>query len=456
MASFTHKTTEYEDHPAYIAFKTFLDSYLIERNYEKTLSYLEEEFYSFGTGGDEVASCKEEFSKLLSVELGVVTDSIKYTITYIHAKEVVDNVWNILAGMEVMIPNRKQAKIVYVTRFTGCFRLSENGFSVVSMHISEPSGITEENEFLPFKYIDENQLTDTTQMNQIIFDIMSQSMPGGIISGFAEEGFPLYFVNDKYLELLGYSSYAEYYDAANGLGISHIHPDDVDMVNDETMHSYSTDTQYGIEYRLRHKDGHYIHVYDIGKKMVLPDNKEIIICVIYDMTEDAKIKERLIKEASHDALTGLYNRGGGIRTIERALEQNCAYSFAFFDIDNLKQLNDIYTHTAGDRALKKLAELLKRYLDDKTVITRIGGDEFVAFFKNRLESQRIESTFSELVQEYHGFIEQNYPESHSSVSVGCVTATRKRSFDELYQMTDRLMYDIKNTGKNGCKIIELD
>lgn len=48
MASFTHKTTEYEEHPAYIAFKTFLDSYLIERNYERTLSYLEEDFYSFG------------------------------------------------------------------------------------------------------------------------------------------------------------------------------------------------------------------------------------------------------------------------------------------------------------------------------------------------------------------------------------------------------------------------
>ena len=67
--------------------------------------------------------------------------------------------------------------------------------------MSEPSRITEEREFLPLKYMGENILMDTGKTEQIIFEIMSKSMPGGIISGYAKEGFPLYFVNDQYLNL---------------------------------------------------------------------------------------------------------------------------------------------------------------------------------------------------------------------------------------------------------------
>ncbi len=456
MTTFTHKTIGYEHCPAYMAFKSFLDSYLLERNYDTTLSYIEEDFCSFGTGGDEIATSKAEFSQLLCAELSAIPESMAYKLTFIHGKEVADKLWNILAGLEVLISDDKEQTIVYTTRFTGLFRLLESGFSVVSMHISEPSSITEEKEFLPLKYANDNPLIDKVHMEQIIFDIMSQSVPGGIISGYAEEGFPLYFVNEKYLKLLGYSSYDEYYKDAKGLGISHIHPDDMDMVNKETMHSYSTNTQYGIEYRLRHKDGHYIHVYDIGKKMIMPDKKEIIICVIYDMTEDAKLKERLQKEASYDALTGLHNRGGGIRKMKTALEQTSEYSFAFFDIDNLKQLNDVYTHVAGDASLKYFAELLLKFFDEQTILTRVGGDEFVAFFDMKLDPKRLKSKFSKVEEEYHSFIEKNYPQSFSSVSIGCVTGTKQRRFQELYEIADKLMYEIKSTGKNGYKIVELD
>lgn len=456
MDFFSHKTTAYEHFPAYMAFKHFFDSYLLERDYEKILSFIEDDFYSLGTGGDEVSTNKTEFMELLRSELEVITEPINYKITSICGKEIAENIWNILATLEVVLPIVSSEDIMYTTRFTGCFKLSENGFVITSMHISEPSRITEEKEFLPLKYASSNAYVDKAKSEQIIFDIMSRSMPGGIVSGYAEDGFPLYFVNNQYLELLGYSSYEEYYEAANGLGISHIHPDDAEMVNREAMHSYSTDTQYGIEYRIRHKDGHYIHVYDIGKKMITPDNKEVIICVLYDMTENAKLKELLIRDSSYDALTGIYNRGCGVRTIERALKERSAYSFAFFDIDNLKLLNDVYGHAAGDDALKYFSKLLMKNFDNQTVLARFGGDEFVAFFRSKLEEQRIMSTFSKLEQKYCNFIEKNYPNSHSSVSIGCVTGAKKCTFDELFRTSDKLMYEIKKNGKKGYRIVDLD
>lgn len=382
MKIFTDKMAGYEQCPAYKAFKTFFDAYLVERDYEKTLSFVDDDFHSFGTGGDEVASNKAEFVELLKAELEVLKESLYYKVSFIYGKEIVENVWNIFAGIEVKLPNVDEGSASYSTRFTGCFVLKENGFVVTSTHMSEPSQITEEREFLPLKYIGNSNSIDKVKAEQIIFDIMSHSIPGGVISGYAEEGFPLYFVNEQYLQLLGYSSYDEYYEDSNGLGITHIHPDDKDMVNQESMHSYNTGSQYAIEYRIRHKDGHYIHVYDIGKKMVMPDGKALIICVLYDVTEETKLKNALMHESNYDALTGLYNRRGLDKQLEQLFSEpeKLGYSaIIMIDADGLKGINDTYGHDKGDIYLKKIANIINNYGVGKSVASRQGGDEYVLF-----------------------------------------------------------------------------
>ena len=398
MNKFTNYSVDYEKNPGYIAFKTFFDTYMLERDCEKTLSLLDDEFYSLGTGGDEIAANKADFTQLLKAELDVLSEPLEYKVKSICGKEIVPNVWDILAEMEIMLPGEPD-KIAYSTRFTGCFGIIGDEVTVFSTHMSEPSRITEEREFLPLKYMGENILMDTGKTEQIIFEIMSKSMPGGIISGYAKEGFPLYFVNDQYLNLLGYSSYEEYYEAANGLGITHIHPD--------------------------------------------------------DMTEDAKLREVLIREFSYDFLTGIHNRGGGIRSVEKALKNADSYTFAYFDIDNLKRLNDEYNHSVGDHALKYFADLLKQYLGEETILARMGGDEFVAFINKKIDKQQMEFVFSNLEEKYCDFIQENYPKSKSSVSIGCLTGMGQCTFDELCKKTDELMYDIKKHGKHGYKMIEL-
>ena len=52
-------------------------------------------------------------------------------------------------------------------------------------------------------------------------------------------------------------------------------------------------------------------------------------------------------------------------------------------------------------------------------------------------------------------IEENYPDSYSSVSIGCVLGTGAVTFDVLYQSADEMMYKIKKDKKNGCSIKEL-
>lgn len=439
MKSFTDKMEGYEQMPVYMMVKLFFDSFFVERDYEQMLKLLSDDFEGIGIVEEQIVADKTEFVSRLKTELAVMTAAVEYKIQSISAKEIAADVWNVMAVLEINVVAGFEQKAKHFMHMTGCLRKVESEFEIYSLHLSKTIGGIEK-----------------TTSDRMIYEIISKSMPGGIVIGYAEEGYPLCFANDRYLQMLGYESYAEYYKDAEGLGLSHIHPNDLDMVNQQIKESYSIDAQFGIEYRIKHKEGHYISVYDIGKKTVLPDNKEIIICVLYDMTEEARMKEILIHDSSYDALTGIYNRGGGMRAISDALEETDKYSFMFFDVDNLKLLNDKYSHKAGDHALQYFSELLMKYFVGQTILVRLGGDEFVAFLNGKMSFQRLQRIFTILEQEYCGFIDKYYPESNSSVSIGCVLGEKKYSFEELYRITDELMYDIKKHGKRGYKIVELD
>ncbi len=439
MQNFTEKTDGYEQLPVYMALRDFFDSFFVERNYEKMVSLMSDDFAGIGTVEESVVTDKKEFASRLETELSVVTSAVEYEIKAVSGKEIAEGVWNVMTTLKLEVATGFEHNARHFMHMTGCFKRENGGFKIDALHLSKT-----------------NEGIIKTKSDTMIYDIISKSMPGGIVIGYAQEGYPLCFANDRYLELLGYASYEEYYQDAGGLGTCHIHPDDLDMVNKQIAESYSTNTQFGIEYHIRHKQGHYINVYDIGKKMITPDNKEVIICVLYDMTEDARMKEILIHESNYDALTGIYNRGGGIKAIKTILEDAKEYSFMFFDVDNLKLLNDKYSHEAGDRALRYFSELLVKYFSEETILVRMGGDEFVAFLDRGTTMQRLQRIYTILEQEYCGFVDKNYAESHSSISIGCVIGDKKCTFEELYRITDELMYDIKKHGKRGYKIIELN
>lgn len=438
MKGFTEKLEGYEKIPVYIALKEFFDTFFIERNYDKLYSLLSDDFSGIGTVEENIVTDKNEFIVSIKTELSTMTSAITYKIKAVSGKEIVEDVWNIMATLEIDVVGGFTQKVCHFMHMTGCFKRVDGDFVIDALHLSKTT-----------------QSIIQTKSDKMIYDLISKSMPGGIVIGYAEEGYPLCYANERYLELLGYESYEEYYKDADGLGMSHIHPDDVDMVNQQIEESYSSDAQFGIEYHIRHKQGHYINVYDIGKKILMPDNKEGIICVLYDMTEEARMKEILVHDSSYDALTGIYNRGGGIKAIKALLENAKEYSFMFFDVDNLKLLNDKYNHEAGDQALRYFSELLVKYFSQDTILVRMGGDEFVAFFDRGTTAQRLQRIYTILEQEYCNFVDNNYPESHSSISIGCVIGDKKCTFEELYRITDELMYDIKKHGKRGYKIVEL-
>ena len=112
-----------------------------------------------------------------------------------------------------------------------------------------------------------------------------------------------------------------------------------------------------------------------------------VICFIFSNTNQTALEKlnmynrRLKKEAETDALTGLMNR----RCMYKALEENMSvknaiFSVAIGDIDFFKKINDTKGHNFGDEVLRSISAYFMEYMDEKGIVCRWGGEEFLFLF----------------------------------------------------------------------------
>ena len=98
-------------------------------------------------------------------------------------------------------------------------------------------------------------------------DLLNDSLPGGMIGRYIEEGFPFYFVNNRMLEHLGYGDEADFVADIRGLVSNCVHPDDRAAVDAEADRQMAEGGQYVVEYRMKKRDGSYVWVHDTGRKI---------------------------------------------------------------------------------------------------------------------------------------------------------------------------------------------
>ena len=156
--------------------------------------------------------------------------------------------------------------------------------------------------------------------------------------------------------------------------------------------------------------------------------------------------ERLNFKASHDELTGVYNRAGYDSLVE-SIDLSTTYML-LFDLDNFKSINDTYGHETGDAVLVKFVQALRHQFRPDDFICRIGGDEFVVFMQHASEKQealiaaKIESINKELAVTDDGL-------PTASISVGIVHGSEDEKVEELFEKTDAAMYRAKQSGKSA-------
>jgi diguanylate cyclase (GGDEF)-like protein/PAS domain S-box-containing protein len=105
-----------------------------------------------------------------------------------------------------------------------------------------------------------------------------------------------------------------------------------------------------------------------------------VVLVFHDVTEQRKMAEEISYRASHDVLTGLVNRAEFENRLNHFIQDNreadMQNALMFIDLDRFKVINDSCGHTAGDKALKDIAEIMHTCIRTTDTLARIGGDEF--------------------------------------------------------------------------------
>lgn len=137
------------------------------------------------------------------------------------------------------------------------------------------------------------------------------------------------------------------------------------------------------------------------------------------------------------------------REIERSLRYKHPFTIAFIDLDNFKVINDTFGHTFGDSMLRNIADCMKIYLRKTDVVARVGGDEF-ALLLPETNPEEAKTAISNLLTKIAD--EMNANKWPLTFSVGVLTLNAPNlSAEKIIGMVDKLMYIVKNNGKNNIK-----
>jgi diguanylate cyclase len=170
--------------------------------------------------------------------------------------------------------------------------------------------------------------------------------------------------------------------------------------------------------------------------------------LVRDVTEARAISERLLRQATHDELTGLINRRELLLRLNCFVDDGAAESvdLLFIDLDRFKDINDSFGHAAGDEVLRVIGQRLSELLAERAHVSRIGGDEFVIFLVDA-PSGEAARVARDVIVRMRDPIETPYVRASMGVSSGVARYPMSASnAGELLRNADTAMYHAKCAG----------
>jgi len=184
----------------------------------------------------------------------------------------------------------------------------------------------------------------------------------------------------------------------------------------------------------------------------------MLIALSMTGTERHRREKRIARLAARDPLTGLYNRRALDVRAPRLLNQVSAIrpgALLLIDIDNFKLVNDLYGHTAGDRLLVTLSEMIRAVLPQGALAARLGGDEFVILLSNA-STEGIVGLGNTLRDLFHNAASQTFvtPEA-VTLSIGAnLFDHAPASLTALIEQGDTALYESKRGGRNSIRLVD--
>jgi len=255
-----------------------------------------------------------------------------------------------------------------------------------------------------------------------------------------------------------------------------VHPDDRRAVNAALEHHLSAMIQaYECEFRMQHKDGHWVWILARGKVVELDAAGKAlrVVGTHMEISKRKQMEDQVRQLAFFDALTQLPNR----RLLNDRLSQamaaskrsGCHSAVMFLDLDHFKQLNDSHGHAAGDLLLTEVAGRLKSCVRETDTVARFGGDEFVLII-SELDVEKVASVTQATIiaEKVHMNLSAPYlltisrqNEATTSIEHRCTASigvvlfkNHEASQDDLLKWADVAMYEAKTSGRNSIRFYE--
>ena len=168
------------------------------------------------------------------------------------------------------------------------------------------------------------------------------------------------------------------------------------------------------------------------------------------------VRKRLEFDAAHDPLTGLFNRKSYEtyfqQEIARCDRYNRIFSLLLVDIDNLKKVNDLKGHRAGDELIRNVTKLVNNILRKSDKFFRIGGDEFAIILPetNRFQAKKLARKFLNDINS-----SQSNPDT-ITISIGIADYRKNSNYHDVFDCADKALYIAKMSGKNRIEIFHAE
>lgn len=292
-----------------------------------------------------------------------------------------------------------------------------------------------------------------------VFHKVMKNVPFGlVVSGEGRER-KVYYVNQMAYHMLGYTR-EEYIKKVQG-GWSRFLDIDLREVMRDHHEEILTGEPFELTALTETKDGNKKWL--SFRVMVSMELKPVSYITITDVTEKVEKNRRYAREreylkdcAARDSMTRLLNRGTMEERIKEeleAVEEGQNYAYIALDLDNFKQINDMYGHWAGDSIIMGISNILREVYGNNARIGRMGGDEFAVFIPDVKDRAQIQSQADEVLRRLRLQKEMIGMAEEPTASIGIAFGPEDgRSFRELYHRADEALYQVKNEEKNSIAI----
>ncbi|MDD2054297.1 GGDEF domain-containing protein [Pseudomonas putida] len=184
----------------------------------------------------------------------------------------------------------------------------------------------------------------------------------------------------------------------------------------------------------------------------------MLIALSMTGTERYRREKRIARLAARDPLTALYNRRALEVRATRVLEDvspSRPGALLLIDIDNFKLVNDLYGHTAGDRLLVSLSEMIRALLPEGALAARLGGDEFVILLSNTGDAP-VAALGSALREQFHQATTQAFSTPAAvTLSIGASLFDQPpASLAALIEQGDAALYESKRGGRDRLRVVD--